>query len=163
MRYTIPFENVALGASGTYKTLANVISDDTAGHRFKLIRLAVGPSNATPPDLDGNFQVKRIADTTAGTTGTAGTSISAANIPKKDTQSIDALFSAGTGYSAEPTAYETNPIHQFGVNAHGAYIKDWEADGEDPPKFHQNQSCGLLGTSRGAAFNVSGELEVELF
>lgn len=164
MRYIIPFTNVPLGATGTFITLARAISTDLAGDRFKLMRISVGPSNGTPPDLDGNIQVKRILDTTAGAAGTPGSTISAANIPKKDTQSQDAPFSAGIDYTtAEPGTYQANPVHNMGMNAHGAYIKDWEADGDDPPKFHRNESCGVLGTSRGATFNVTGEIEIESF
>lgn len=162
--YTVPFDDVATGAvADTYKTMATIIvPDTTAGHRVRLRKLWLGPADNAPADLNLAIEIARIADFSVGTAGTAGTTITSTNMPKIDPGSVDAIFSAKIDYTAEPTAYEANPVWQGAMNIRAAMS---EAFGEDEaPVAIRDQVLGILAAPRTAqAIRISGHALVEVF
>ena len=161
MRYTLPFNDVATGAVGdTFKTFASIIVADTAGHRCRIRSLQIGPSTDIPSDTNVAVQIKRVADVSAGTAGSSGDTISAANMPKVDPGSRAAVVSAARNYSAEPTVYEDEALFHMDMNVRGGFIKEWDADAA--PRATQDQLLGLLVAPRdGAIKNLSGTIEIE--
>lgn len=162
MFYSIPFNNVATGASaGTFKTMAAAIVPDTAGRRIRVRALNIGPADAAAADRNIAVRIERIADVSVGTAGTS-TAISAANVPKKDTQSQDSIASGAVNYTVEPTTYETNPLWADEFNDRGGIIKEWDQNGA--PKALQDQLIAVRCAPRTAnASNVSGCLEIEVY
>ena len=162
MKFSLPFNDIPSGASAdTFKTMATLIVADTAGHRIRVTSISVGPSDDAPADRNVAIHLKRIADRSAGTAGTAGTSIAAASIPKKETASRDTIVTAGLNYSVEPTTYETYPVFEMEINDRGGFIKEF---GDDGPVFERDQMCSLLAAPRAAAASrISGCIEFEEF
>jgi len=163
MRFTVSFEDLATSASAdTFITLAALICADTAGLRARLRKLTISFADDTPQNANAAFQIKRIADVSAGTAGTAGTTIGTSSVPKVDDQSADSPASAKLAYSAEPTTYETYPLWRGEGNALGGVIREW---GErDAPTIQRDQHLGLLAAPRAAsALRISGTLEFEQF
>ncbi len=166
MLYTVPFINIDTGADiDTFKTIASLIIPDTNnGHRLRLRKLLVVPSLATPTDKPVLLVIKRILDISAGAAGTADSSITAANMPKADTDSIISIASAGLDYSAEPTAYETNEIFAGGFNDRGGLIERWDRDDPEAPMIGRDQLLGLLAAPRSAsAIDLIGHMVFETF
>lgn len=162
MRYTLTFSDVATGATAdTFKTLAALIVADTAGYRCRIRSIAIGPADDTPQDKSVAIKLARIADVSAGGAGTK-TAVAAGNLGKKDPGAADSIISGGRNYTAEPTAYETEPIWQCDVNCRGGLIKEWSA--EDAPIATADMLLGLLAAPRDAsAKQLSGTIEFEQF
>ena len=162
MKYSIPFDDIPTGAvADGYKTIAAIVVPNTAGARVRLTAVEVGPADDTPADRNLAVKIARVAAITSGTPGTAGTTIAAGSVPKKETRSRDSLCSGKLNYSAEPTTYETYPVFQLAVNDRGLFVKEF---GDDGPVFELDQLCGLLAAPRAAAASrVSGTLEFEEF
>jgi len=163
MRYSLPFDDLATSASAnTFKTMIAMISADVAGRRFRVRSLQLGFADDTPADTNLCIQMKRIADVSAGTAGTAGTTLSAANVPKKEPTVADTVVTCKRNYSAEPTAYEAEALFETELNARGSIIKEWSE--VDAPVAGQDMHIGLLVAPRNAAARqVSGSIEFEQF
>jgi len=159
LHYVIPFSDVATGAvADTFKTLAAAQAGDTAGYRFRLRRLAVGPADGAPLDKTVSLQLKRIDDVSAGG---AGTKTSVTPEPKDSLQRA-AVCTGGENYTAEPTTYNSERLWEIGLNARASVIKEW--DPEDAPVANRDQLIGLLAAPQSAdAITLSGSLEIEEF
>jgi hypothetical protein len=160
MRYVLPFSDLATGASAdTFKTLVALVLANTAGHRFRVRALSVGPSDDAPDDKNVAVRLARTDNTGAATGGSA---VTAANIPKKDSLSRDTVATAVRGPTAEPTTYETEPVYQMDFNIRGGLLKEWSDI--DAPIVNRNQTLGLLAAPRAAAaVRLSGSIEIEEF
>lgn len=160
MRYSIPFSDLATGSSANaFVTLVAVILANTAGHRFRVRALAVGPADDAPDDK--NVSVKLARTNNAGA-ASGGTAVTSANIPKKDSGSRDTIASAHLAPSGEPTTYETNAVYQMDFNLRGGLMKEWNEI--DAPIVNSNQTLGLLAAPRAAsAARLSGTIEIEEF
>jgi hypothetical protein len=158
--YKLVFDDQASGAvADTFKTVAALIAADTAGYRCRIRSLQIGPADDTPSDA--NIAVRLNCTDNAGA-GTPGASISGANIPKTDPDSVDSVISGATGYTVEPTTYATQPLWQMDMNVRGGFIKEWDI--ESAPVVARNTTLGLLIAPRAAsAQNVSGTIEFEVF
>ena len=163
MQFSLTFNDIPTDAvANTVKTMALLIAPDVAGNRFRLRSLTVGFSEDTPDDQPIAIAIKRIADRSAGTAGTAGATVTGANMPKKDPGSINSLITGATDFSVEPTSYATENIWSDDINDRGSVIKEW--DEENAPKFTQDMACGLLAAPRQSiASRVTGTLEFELY
>ncbi len=163
MFFIIPFDDIPTGTTDdTYKTLAAIIAAATAGHRCRIRTLHIDPSDDAPVDLSVGLELRRIADMSGGTPGTAGTSIAAADVPKKDPSSIASLMSGALNYSAEPTAFEARAVYQAGMNARGGHDKFWEPD--EAPVINPDQLMGLRACPRGStAVRLCGTIGFEMF
>jgi hypothetical protein len=162
--YTIPFKDIATGAvADTFKTIAALELGDAQENRYRLRKLVVGPSDAAPGDVNVSLSIKRINDVSAGGVGTAGTTITAANLPCVDNECTPAVgLEANINYSAEPTTYETHELWHAGMNGRGALIENWAP--EEAPVVKRDQLLGLLAAPQGAAaFTMSGCMLVESF
>lgn len=161
--WTIPFNNVSTGNNAdTADTMVSAIVPDTAGSRIRVRAISIGAATDSPTDVPFGVKLQRIADVSAGAAGTAGSSITAANIPKHDSLQADAPCSAGIAYTAEPTTYETHALWQTEMNARDSLIKEWLPD--EAPVASRDQLMGLLVTPRTAvALIVSGSMTVESF
>jgi len=162
--YTMTFDNVSTNnAADAYKTIAALIVADTAGHRMRLRALHVGPADDTPQDKNYTVQVKRIGDVSEGGAGTAPEDVAAADMGKKDPDSVASIISGKRGlFTAEPTVYDAEPLFMKGVNGRGSFIKEWSA--EEAPVATRDQLLGVLATPRSAAaLQVSGAMDFEVF
>ncbi|RME36530.1 MAG: hypothetical protein D6788_11370 [Planctomycetota bacterium] len=161
--FNVPFDDIATGTSdGVYKTIAAIINPDTAGARFLLREIDIYPNDDAPPDTQVRIAVKRILDVSAGTAGTAGTTIAGTAIPKLDPNSIDASQTAKLDYSVEPTTYETNAVFQAAMNSRGGFQKPF--DDETAVRVLRDQHLGLLAAPNGSTqVRLSGSLLFELF
>lgn len=161
MRYSLPFENVATSAvADTIKTLAALIGNVTlAGTRARIRALTIGFADDGPADRNVNLRLQRTNNASAGT---AGTSVTAANMPQKDTGSIISLLAGAANYSVEPTTFEANPIWSDELNDRNGLIKEWDPD--EAPKIIGIQTMCLRAAPR-AAFvsSLSGAIEFELY
>jgi len=162
MRYSLTFDDVATGTvADTFTTFAAIIVADTAGHRCRLRSLCIGPSDDAPADLNVGIKLARIADVSGGSAGT-GTAVTTANMGKIDPGTPASLMSGKRDFTAEPTAYETEPLFAMGMNARGGLIKEWSEDGA--PVVTQDQLLGLLACPRTTtAVKLSGSLEFEIY
>lgn len=160
MRYAITFTDLASGsAADTFKTLLTLILANTAGHRFRVRSLQVGPADDAPADL--NVAV-RLARTDNSGAASGGSGVTAANIAKKDSLSRDTVATAHRGPTAEPTAYETEAAYQMDFNIRSGLMKEWTE--LDAPVVNRNQTLGLLAAPRtAAAIRLSGTIEYEEF
>jgi len=160
MRYTLTFTDVPTGVvADTFKTIAAIIAANTTGHRARIRSLQVGPADDAPADLQCAMRLERTNNATAGT---PGSSVTAANIAKKDTGALDCLMTGGRNYSAEPTTFETEAQWQLDFNARGGFVKEWEAD--MAPKFGPNQTlCVRAAPRTTTAVRISGSIEFELY
>jgi len=160
-RYSMTWDNIASGAvADTYRTVAALIVPDTAGNRFRLLSLAVGFSDDSPVDLHAGVMINR-TDGTAN--GTAGSSITGANMPKKDPDSVDSIITGGLNYSGgEPTEYEDEEIWGIGLYGKSGFIKEWSE--LDAPIVTQDLVLGVLVCPRtAAAVTTTGSMEFEVF
>lgn len=160
MRYTIPFENLSTGAvADTFKTMAALIMPTAGGTaRAAITGIRVACGDATPTDLTLVCRIRRVLSGSGK--GTAGASITAANMPKKDNLSQDAPFTAGTNYTVEPT-YDAKTLWEFTMNTRSGCIEQL------PPNLeiigNYDQVLGLEIAPRSAAARVvSGSLDIEL-
>lgn len=160
MRYTIPFENISTGAvADTFKTLVSLIMP-TAGAtcRAAIVGIRLAGGDAAPTDLTLVARFRRVL--TGSGKGTAGTTITAANIPKKDNLSQDAPFTAGTNYSAEPT-YEAKTLWEMAFNSRTGVMEAFGRENEIIGNY--DQVIGLEVAPRTASARVlSGSIDVEL-
>lgn len=163
VRYALTFNAIDTGnVAGTFKTMAALIIANTAGLgrvRLRSLQLACAEDTGDMGDKLIAVQVKRIDGVT--TSGTSGSTVSAANMPKMDPDcDRDAPASGALNYSAEPTTYETEPLWQFEFHMRTGFIKYWDA--EDAPHIHIDSILGVLCAPRDAvAVKVSGTLEFE--
>lgn len=116
MRYTIPFENVSTGATAdVFRTIAALIMPTSGGTcRAAIEGLRLGCGDASPSDLTLVARIRRVL--TGSSKGSPGTTIAAANIPKKDNLSQDAPFTAGINYSGGEPSYEAKTLWEFTFN-----------------------------------------------
>lgn len=161
MRYMMTFSDIASGAvADTFKTIASIINANTAGHRHRVRSLYIAPSQDAPTDVNIALKLSRTSNATAGT---AGSTVTAANMPKVDPNSLTCLMTGGRNYSVEPTVYDTEPMLQADFNARGGFYKEW-LDPDSMPRTTLNQTTGLLVAPRTAvAVNLSGFIEYEIF
>ena len=150
------FNNISTGAvADTYKTMAAVLTGDTAGYEIRLRAVIIGVSLDAPADLQVSMKVNRIADISAGGAGTPDSSIAAANLARPRSGSRDGVSTFGYDYSAEPTTYETNPHYQIDFNLRGGHTKEWGI--EDGIIGGQDMLVGILMAPRTAnAAVISG-------
>jgi len=160
--YSLTFNDVDSGAvADTFKTMAALIVPDTAGNRFRLLGFNLGCAENSPVDEIMAVKLHRIADVSAGTAGTAGSTVSAANMAKFDPGSVASIISGKLNYSAEPTAYETEPLWFGEFNLRG--VLQWQFL-DKPPIFTQDSHLGLLASPRTAtARKLTGTLIYEVF
>jgi len=160
MKYSLPFENISTSAvADTDKTIAALIVANTAGHRARIRKLTVGFADDAPADRNVNITLHRTNNATAGT---AGSPITAANMPKKDTGTIDSLMTGGLNYSVEPTTFDANPVWAEELNDRNGLIVEW--DEEQAPKVIQNQTFCLRAAPRAAFASIlTGTIEFELY
>ncbi|MEK6798959.1 MAG: hypothetical protein AABZ12_08355 [Planctomycetota bacterium] len=161
MRYTLPFDDVSTGAvADTYKTIAALIVANTAGHRCRVRKISVGFSDNAPADRNVGLRLQRIAS--LATAGTPGSTLSGANMPKKDTGSIDSLVTGARNYSVEPTTFETEPLWEMDINDRSGLVMEWGE--EEAPRAIQNQYLCVRAAPRAAAASaLSGTIEFELY
>lgn len=162
MRYTLPFDDLASSATiNLFKTLASILVADVAGHRCRLLGLDIGPADDTPGDKNAAISIERVADVSATGSGTAGNTVSAANMPKVDPLGINCLMTGPRDYSSEPI-YAAEPLWIGGLNDRGFLQKFWDED--DAFEFHRDMLCGCLIAPRAAAvIRVSGVLLFETY
>lgn len=160
-RYKLPFEDMPTGAvADTFTTLATLIAADTAGYRFRIRSLQVGPADDTPTDANGSVRLHRVADVSAGGVGSSADTVAGSVMPKVDPSSRDAVISGARAHSSEPTTYETEPLWQMDFNVRGGFIKEWSA--EDAPICGRDMLIGLTAAPRaGVAIRLSGTIEFE--
>jgi hypothetical protein len=160
MQYSLPFNNISTGAvADTFKSIAALIVANTVGHRARIRKLTVGFADDAPADRNVSIRLHRTNNATAGT---AGSTITTAAMPKKDSNSIDSLMSAGLNYSAEPTTFETHPVWQDELNDRNGLVVEW--DEEQAPKVTQNQTMGFTAAPRAAFASIlSGTVEFEIY
>ena len=158
--YTLPFSNVDTGATAdTYKTIAAIIAGATAGHKARLRRLVITPADDSPADANVNVRINRIDDVSAGSAGTT-TAVSAANMARPISDQRDGVITGGRNYTAEPTAYVTEPVWQASFNSRGGLTYEWGLD--DAPVINNDQLLGLLASpTASAARTLSGSLTFE--
>ena len=154
MIYTVPFHAVALsGTLNTFKTVAEIIVPATA--RCAIVRVAMGPADATPDDQDVVLKIAR----NSGTLGTGGTAIAAAAIPKSEPAGRDALCSARVAPTGEPATYEANGDFMLSFNDRGGIDHPFMTEDQEPKVVGgATVSFGLLACSMktGTARVVSG-------
>lgn len=159
MIFTIPFGDFAAGSgsANTFITCALAITADTTGHRCRLLEFGVGPAAAAPVDLNISVRISRILNYSGGGTGTAGSNPTPM---AKDPAALATVVTAGIKYTAEPTAYESNPLWQLDVNLRTAFLeKDLPEEGFI---IIPNQAIGLLVAPRSANVpDISGFLKLE--
>ena len=162
MKYSYEFDDIPTGPTADLlKTFMQIIVADTAGLRCRIRSVALGPADNTASDENVVVKLKRINDVSAGGAGTAGTTISVANVIKKDRLIGDSPASVKLNYSSEPTTYEASGW-TIGVNGRGGFIKEWSE--EDAPVIGQDQAIGLLVAPRSTiAVRLSGSIEWESF
>lgn len=165
MRYTVPFGKTGFSTAAvanTFKTAAAVIVPDAALVRARITGFHVATSDPTPVDASVMIQLARILDLSAGGAGTKAVTIAASSIPKNDPAGPDSTCSGGAEYSVEPTAYESNPYKQIGMNGRGIV---WSLEeGEDPLIGTQDMLLGLLVAPRSTTVvKLTGYLEFEVF
>jgi len=156
MRFTVNADNVSTGAvADTFTTELAMRAADTAGYRFRLRSLSVGPADDVPGDLNLAVQVKRVDDVSAGG---AGTSTAVTPVPK-DSLSRASVITAGKAHTVEPTTYG-DPLWQVDINRRNSFIKEWAA--EDAPVANRDQLLGVLlapRTAAAAVVSIAAEFE----
>ena len=160
MRYSVTGTDMQTSAvADTYETMLALIAADTAGHRARLLSLAVGIADDAPGDLQLAVSLQRVDDVSAGGVGTPGASPTP--VPK-DSQAIASVVTAGDGpYTAEPTTYG-DPIWEIELNRRDGFIKEWAP--EDAPIINRDQLLGVLCAPRtGAACQVTITMEFEVY
>ena len=160
MFYTASAEDVAtLATDNLYKTFLLIRNPNTAGMRFRLRRLRLTPADNSPHDLHRGVRIMRIDDYAGGTAGTSVSTISAVDMPKKDTNGPIADQLADVDFSVEPTVFSST-LFTDGINVRGGIPIWWEE--EEAFKFAFNQACGILLAPRGttiARLNVHAGFE----
>jgi hypothetical protein len=157
-KYILPFDNIASGATAdTYKTMAAVILPDTDNKRVRLTAVTLGPADDSPTDANIGVRIGRTDNTSAGT---AGSSVTAGNMPKVDGSKGDSPATGGLNYSAEPTT--VTALHYTGINARGSVRIEFHPD--DAPVANKNETLALSVAPRAAsAVTLSGAIEFEDF
>lgn len=154
MIYTVPFPAVTISAvANTFKTVVEIIVPATA--RCSIVRVCVGPADATPLDMNVVVKLNR----NSGALGTGGTAIAAANIPKSDPAGRDALCSARIAPGGEPATYETYGEMILGYNDRGGIDHPFMSEDQEPKAVGgATVSFGLQATSMiaGTARVLSG-------
>ena len=160
MRYVLEFDDVVTSAvADSFKTVAAIIASNTAGHRARIRKLDLGPADDSPQAAIGAVRIRRCTDQTANG-GTAGSSVSAANMQRPDPNQRDGVITGGTNYSAEPT-YTGDAIWLIGYHGHGGVMKEWPDD-DSAPAMDQNHLLGIEVAPRAASqLRVSGTIEFE--
>jgi hypothetical protein len=131
-----------------------------AGTRARLRALTIGFADDAPGDRNVSIRLQRTDNAGAGTGQTA---IAAANMPKKDSGSIDSLLAGAFNYATtEPTTFEANPLWTEELNDRNGLIKEW--DEESSPKVIGAKTLCLRAAPRFAvASALSGCMEFELY
>lgn len=162
MKFSLPFEDIATGAvADIFKTLAALKVPDVVGNRCRVRALIIGFSKPSPDDQPVAIVMSRIADRSAGASGTS-TAVTAANMPKKDPDSIDSLVTGERDYSVEPSSFAAENIFADEINDRGGIIKEWDEEGA--PKFTRDQLCAIRAAPRRAlAAEVTGTIEFEIY
>ena len=160
MKYILPFSGVATGVvADTYKTIVAAIAADTAGYRFWVNFLALFADDATPLEHLLAVKLARVADVSAGSSGT-GTAL----VPvQPDTESVASIITAKTACSVEPTTYETTNLLVGGRHAKTGFVWQWdERDGA--PVANRDQLIGLLAAPKSTtAITVRGVMGIVQF
>lgn len=109
-KFLIGFENFA--TSTTVATAAKIIG--ASGKTIEVVEIGMyGTGIAAAADVQHECQFGFLSNATAGTPGASPT-------PEKMSQGGSASgLTAGTKYSAEPTAYNTNVVPLFSFNQRG--------------------------------------------
>lgn len=159
-RFFLVVDDVACGAvANTYTTLAAILTADTAGHKARLLRLNVGPSDDSPADANISVKVARIDDISGGGAGTK-TAVTAANLGRPQSDQLDGVVTAGHTYTVEPTAYGA-ALFQMDINIRGGFFHEWDL--ADAPTIGRDMLLGVLVAPRAAsAAKVSMTLEIEV-
>lgn len=122
--YTATSGSVALAAA-TAKTVLNVITPAQFGGDLR--SLEVGFDGVTAANVPVLVEICKQAVGTAGTTGSTPTVVQAYG------QAVTAGFTAGAGYSAEPTVLTVIDAFTLSPNG-GLVIRDWpQNEGPDWP------------------------------
>jgi len=145
MQYLLPAADIATAAvADTFKTIAALRIPDTTGLRGKLMRLLVSFADDAAADQMVAVQVKRIADVSAGSAGTA-TSVTLA---KRDPGSAASRLQAYRNFTVEPTTYETEPLYCVELNSRAGVHDLWLPD--DALVATQDMMLGILMAPRAA-------------
>lgn len=160
MRYSLPFDNITtLASADTLKTLALIRVANTVGHRFRLRAVTGSFADDVPQDNNIHLRIHRVA---YGTAGTAGSTVTAANMPKKDPGSIDCLMTGELNFSAEPTTFDNQGIWVIDMNDRGEFHREWDED--QAPRFIANSGCAFRAAPREAVASIlTGCMEFELY
>ncbi len=147
MIYSLTVEDVATGvAADTFTTLLALKAAETSGHRGRLLKLCVGPSDNTPADINLSVKVNKTNNTANG----AGSSnVASAAIPKTDPAQRNSIMTGYYGYSGEPTTYDTQAPWNMDFNRRGGLIENW--DEREAPSWGPNETLGILLAPRTAA------------
>ena len=147
MFYSLTIEDVATGADAdTFTTMLALKAANTTGHRGKLRRLVVGPSDDTPADLNLSVQVNKTGNTANGT-GTDN--VASANLPKADPAQRNSIMTGYYSYDTEPTTYDTEAPWRMDFNRRGGLIENWTH--EEAPSWGPDETLGILLAPRTAA------------
>jgi len=126
MLYTLTAQDVATEAvADDTKAMLAIYAGTTAGHRGRLLKLDIGPSNDSAQDL--NFAV-RVARYDRTGDGTAAATVISANLGKVDPHSRDSIMTGGRDYSVDPSAFETEDLWAAEFNARGGLLQVWDRD-----------------------------------
>jgi hypothetical protein len=156
MKFSVLVANAATGSSAdAYTTMLALVAADTQGYRCRLTKLAVGPDDDSPADVNVAIAIKRV-DSVSG--GGAGTGTAVTPLPK-DSESRAAVITAKHTCTVEPTVYGT-ALWALSFNKRTGFVVNWLP--EDAPVINRNQLLGVLAAPRTAAaayLTITAEFE----
>ena len=161
--FSLPFEDIQTGnVADVYKTAAALIVPDTFGYRCRLRGIHAFASDDTPLDHNIAVRLERIADLSVGGAGSS-TAVTGANMPKHDPGSVDSIVTGERIYTAEPSAFEPEPLYAGGFNMRGGLINE-RFDDDEKYVFTRDMLCALRFAPRAAVFlRVSGVIIFEVY
>lgn len=164
MIYTASFEDFLIGAvADTFSTaIAMLIPDTTAGHRARIREISISPAVNATYDNYIAIKIARVEDVSAGTAGTAGATIAAADMNRMDPDGRIPFWTCPIEYSVEPTAYDAKEVWGAGMHGYMTYEHYWEE--KMAPVALRDQLLGVLLAPRAAADGAfSGTITMEDF
>lgn len=152
---------VIAAAKDTYVTCAAIIVPATQGYGARLRGFTVGMADETAQDIQMSVIVNRINDVSAGSAGTPGTTISAANLARPYSYENDGNLTVGLNYvGAEPSTFLTYPLFMMDFNSRGGYSHYFQDF--DTPYAGEDQILAIRVAPRVAtAAQVSGTIIFE--
>jgi len=161
IRTAVYSDIVIAAAKDTYVTCIGIIVPATQGYGARLRGFTVGMADETAQDIQMSVKINRIDDVSAGSAGTPGTTIAAANLARPYSYQGNGLLTVGVNYvGAEPSTYNTNANFLMDFNSRGGYSHYFQE--YDAPFVGEDQILALLVAPRVAtAAQVSGTIIFE--